>query len=162
GGIMAAVAIVAALNHRERTGRGQYIDMSMQDVTAWLTQTAWNDGHVKAPAIIACSDGYVFAENYEQPTEASPLTKRELAVSLQQEGVQAIAVLSLKEATQLPHSLERKIWFYLQSSGFEWPMLDSPLRLEKTPPFVSHIAPEPNADARAILREHGIVFEPEA
>lgn len=161
GGIMAAVAILAALNNRQRTGRGQYIDMSMQDVTAWLTQIAWNGKRVRAPAIIECSDGYVFAEDHEDAGPSS-LSKQELASRLREQGVKAFPVLSLKEATQLPHSLERRIWFYLQSSGFEWPMLDSPLRLEKTPPFVSHIAPEPNADARAILREHGIVFEPEA
>jgi len=162
GGIMAAVAILGALNHRERTGRGQHIDMSMQDVTAWLTQTAWNGSKVKAPAVIECSDGYVFAEDFEGSTEPSSLAKHKLADRLRQEGVKAFPVLSLKEATQLPQSLERKIWFYLHSSGFEWPMLDSPLRLEKTPPTVSHIAPEPNSDADAILQEHGIAFEPEA
>ena len=34
----------------------------MQDVSAWLTQTAWNGQHVTPPAVLECSDGYVFAE----------------------------------------------------------------------------------------------------
>ena len=41
-------------------------------------------------------------------------------------------------------------------------MLASPLRLEKTPPFVSHIAPEPDSDRADILREHGIELAPQA
>jgi len=37
-------AIAAALEHRDRSGRGTMIDISMQDVGAWLTQTLWNTG----------------------------------------------------------------------------------------------------------------------
>lgn len=42
GGQFALVAILAAIAHRDRTGDGQFIDMSMQDAAAWSTQLAWN------------------------------------------------------------------------------------------------------------------------
>lgn len=38
GGMMAAIAILAAIVHRERTGQGQYLDISMHDgVISWLS-----------------------------------------------------------------------------------------------------------------------------
>ena len=41
GGMMAAVAILAAAVHRERTGKGQYLDVSMFDgVISWLSMHA--------------------------------------------------------------------------------------------------------------------------
>ena len=165
GGIMAAVSILGALHHRLKSGRGQHIDISMQDVSAWLTQTAWNNGQVKAPAVLECEDGYVFAEGSEEVVqaalsiegrEAEALSRQQLADVLSASGIDAHPVVSLKEASQLPQTLERKIWFYLRNAGLEWPMLASPLHLEKTPPSVSHIAPEPNSDGADILREHGI------
>ncbi len=42
GGQVGLLAIVAALERRERTGLGAVIDIAMQDVGAWLTQTRWN------------------------------------------------------------------------------------------------------------------------
>ncbi len=45
GGQVGLLAIVAALERRERTGRGAAIDIAMQDVGAWLTQTRWNAPH---------------------------------------------------------------------------------------------------------------------
>lgn len=42
-GVFAVTGILAALNHRERTGRGQYIDVSMHDVqVSYLTHQAMN------------------------------------------------------------------------------------------------------------------------
>lgn len=159
GGIIAAVSILGALHHRLKTGQGQHIDLSMQDVSAWLTQTAWNEGRVRAPAVLECRDGYVFAEQADiaaADRAAGALTREELVGELSASGIDAYPVLSLKESSQLPQTLERKIWFYLNNAGLEWPMLASPLRLEKTPPFVSYIAPEPDSDRADILREHGI------
>ncbi len=42
GGETGFLAILAALARRERTGRGGMIDISMQDVAAWMTQSLWN------------------------------------------------------------------------------------------------------------------------
>ena len=64
GAEMGVLAVLAALAWRDRTGRGQYIDLSMQDIAAWLTQTVWGGGEAgRSPAsVIACSDGHIVAE----------------------------------------------------------------------------------------------------
>ncbi|NCA15391.1 MAG: CoA transferase [Proteobacteria bacterium] len=49
GAAFAATAVMAALEWRERSGQGQFIDVAMQDICAWATQTAWNH----APAVAA-------------------------------------------------------------------------------------------------------------
>jgi crotonobetainyl-CoA:carnitine CoA-transferase CaiB-like acyl-CoA transferase len=41
GGTFAAIPILAALHYRKKTGKGQFIDVSMQDLIAWLTQVSW-------------------------------------------------------------------------------------------------------------------------
>lgn len=52
-GIMGAFAILTAVNHRKRTGRGQHIDCSQQEVTAQLVGPAYMDfvlnGRVAGP-----------------------------------------------------------------------------------------------------------------
>ena len=165
GGVMAAASILGALYYRLKSGRGQYIDLSMQDVSGWLTQTAWNHGRVRAPAVLKCKDGYVFADATEEAAHgalsgpgrvAEESTRHDLAARLSAAGIPAFPVLSIRESSELPQTRERRLWFRLENAGLEWPMLASPLRLAKTPPFVSHIAPEPNSDGADILREHGI------
>ena len=49
GATFAVAAIMGALAWRGRSGRGQFIDVAMQDVCAWATQTAWNRPPESAP-----------------------------------------------------------------------------------------------------------------
>lgn len=56
GAATAVVAILAALEYRNRSGEGQYIDLSMQDVVAWSTQLAWN-GHARQMAAAPHEEG---------------------------------------------------------------------------------------------------------
>ncbi len=41
GAATGAMAIIAALHHKRRTGRGQHINISMHDVQGWLTSEYW-------------------------------------------------------------------------------------------------------------------------
>lgn len=41
GSATGAMAIAAALYHKRRTGRGQHIDIAMQDIMGWLTSECW-------------------------------------------------------------------------------------------------------------------------
>ena len=59
---MGIPAILAALDFRDRTGRGQYIDLSMQDITAWLSQAAWGEAAHPPVSLVVCRDGYIVAE----------------------------------------------------------------------------------------------------
>ncbi|MBI2862604.1 MAG: CoA transferase, partial [Chloroflexi bacterium] len=40
-GTFTSIAILAALHYRQRSGKGQFIDMSMHDLAGWMTQQAW-------------------------------------------------------------------------------------------------------------------------
>lgn len=41
GATFAAIPILAALHYRKRTGKGQFIDLSMHDISGWITQASW-------------------------------------------------------------------------------------------------------------------------
>jgi crotonobetainyl-CoA:carnitine CoA-transferase CaiB-like acyl-CoA transferase len=71
-GLYGVTGVLAALLHRERTGEGQYIDISMLDATIGLSDMPANfwslglrkppEGELKNPVILAsfrCADGFV-------------------------------------------------------------------------------------------------------
>jgi len=50
GGQIGLLNVIGALIERDATGAGRYLDVSMQDACAWLTQPAWNgDWHSTPP-----------------------------------------------------------------------------------------------------------------
>src|SRR3990172_5707839 len=57
GGLYAAFAILAAVIAREKTGRGQYVDMAMSDgvtsLATFLASMYFNSGHVLARGVVA-------------------------------------------------------------------------------------------------------------
>jgi crotonobetainyl-CoA:carnitine CoA-transferase CaiB-like acyl-CoA transferase len=172
GAEMAMVAVLGALEYRDRTGRGQYIDLSMQDITCWLTQTVWNREPVTRPIVIECSDGYVMVEASEAelrrvlttsggvaPEQLEQQSRTEVVGLIVRLGLAAAPVNGIRESSELPQTHERRLWYTMSEDALDWPMLASPLRLYLTPPRVSHLAPDVNQDGEAILGELGVTVE---
>ena len=60
--ILAFGASLAGLEQRDKTGQGVDIDLAMQDIASWSTQTIWNGAQPPPPSlVVACSDGMVIA-----------------------------------------------------------------------------------------------------
>jgi crotonobetainyl-CoA:carnitine CoA-transferase CaiB-like acyl-CoA transferase len=164
GAETAILAVLAALSYRDRTGKGQYIDLSMQDIAAWMTQTAWNSGYSAGVALhlIACEGGYVMAEAetcalgklhddaLSDDLQYSPLDRNDLVARLTRAGIRAAPVLSVHEMMAQPHTRSRELWFRVTEDGETWPLLASPLRLTGTPPTVRHPMPSLGRDNAGI------------
>ena len=154
GGEYSLLAILAALEYRDRTGRGQHIDISMQDVASWVTQTSWNDMVPAGPVtVVSCRDGYALLDadpacaarrlarrhsRYEGGlTAASGLTRALFASDAQDAGMDTAPVLSVSEAVASPQARARQVIVYgADAEGIQRPLLNSPLRLKMTPPRV--------------------------
>jgi crotonobetainyl-CoA:carnitine CoA-transferase CaiB-like acyl-CoA transferase len=69
GGMMAALGIMMALYHRERSGRGQYVDISMTDgVASWMANIAakhFADGDPQDRGEVDLAGGFVCYDCYE-------------------------------------------------------------------------------------------------
>ena len=167
GAEMGVLTVLAALAWRDRTGRGQYIDLSMQDIAAWLTQTAWGEGMAgRSPAsVIACSDGHIVAEIAAgRPAElarealmgAGDLTRDEAVARLARCGVPAAPVRTVHEMLAEPQTAARGLWLNVTDGGETWPLLANPMRLLGTPPAVRKAMPALGRDTAAILEALGI------
>lgn len=162
GALMAIVATLGALERRDRTGRGQYIDLSMQDIACWLTQTVWNEdlGHLPRPQIIPTRDGHVMVEASAEEVAVLDLEgirtrmSRDEAVNhITSLGLIVAPVLTVREASQHPHTLNRKLWYRLPEGDHAWPVLASPMRLKRTPPIISRLSPAADQDRESLLEE---------
>jgi crotonobetainyl-CoA:carnitine CoA-transferase CaiB-like acyl-CoA transferase len=160
GAELAVVSILAALEHRDRTGEGQAIDLSMQDIAAWLTQTRWNGiGAGGQGMLLPCSDGWLYAEDgasAKQPLATDPrsATRTELQKALAAVGVRAAPVNTVSELVAHPITAARRLWFeFREADGETWPLLGSPLRLLETPPQVCQPMGPLDRDRDAVLKE---------
>jgi crotonobetainyl-CoA:carnitine CoA-transferase CaiB-like acyl-CoA transferase len=171
GAEMAIVGILAALEYRARSGRGQYLDLSMQDITAWVAQPAWNrdpNGSDAAPLVVACADGYITTEAPRDEIgkalqaanssldKFSELDREAAASLLSAVGIAAAPVQTVREGVAHPQTSERRLWFTVNEGGEVWPLFASPLRLLRTPPAVLRPCSNTNEDGPAILEKFGL------
>ncbi len=156
-GQLTALAVLAALTQRERSGRGQIVDIAMCDAIAWLTQLAWPDGH---SAIGACSrwparDGWVAAAATEAAVRAvigtqdtASHTRAELVDQLARHAIQAAPVLEPAEAFAQPVITRRRSIHDVAAGDDTARMLAMPFGLTATPalrPRRMHALGEDNA-----------------
>ena len=140
GGQFALLAILAGLEYRERTGRSQTIDLSMQELSAWLTQFFWNDldGGLTG-SVWACSDGYIYAVGADPSDGLSvrQLDRVQAVAFLEARGIKAAPVNTVREVALNPQTAARGLVAERPSrNGVMWPLLASPIRITPHSPEV--------------------------
>lgn len=160
GGQFALLSILAGLEHLARHGEAQAFDISMQDATLWITQTAWNAGDdAKPPArVVACADGYVTVDDAgELPANAAALSRDELVERFTAGGIAAAPVLTVAEAAEHPQTASRELILLRPGPGEElWPSLGSPIRFSATPAVVGRAIAEAVPPTPANLEALGL------
>jgi len=162
GAEFAIVAVLAALAHRDRSGEGQTIDLSMQDIAAWMTQTLWTDPTLGRDRVrvVSCRDGYLLVEAVGESGvaelarlgETSALPWQALSGNLHSTGLRAAPILTVQEMLAAPRTTSRRLWFEAPGAdGKIWPLLASPMRLTATPPQVRKPMPHLGSDNAAVL-----------
>jgi crotonobetainyl-CoA:carnitine CoA-transferase CaiB-like acyl-CoA transferase len=117
GGMSAAVAVLAALHHRSRTGEGQHCDVSMLDgAVCWLSVHAgryFSEGVPPAPATVhlngrhPCYNLYRCADGYMSVGALEPKFWTELTEALGVPHLAASAYAQGEEADRAVDELER-------------------------------------------------------
>jgi crotonobetainyl-CoA:carnitine CoA-transferase CaiB-like acyl-CoA transferase len=158
GAAMAVVAVLAALEVRERSGLGQYIDLSMQDVMAWVTQVVWNKRNFAPHARVhQCTDGFVLQVDSESEgafghSDHLSAMSRDAAVSaLRNSGKRAVPLLRSDEAVDAGQTKARKLIFEIEDDRGTWPALAIPMRLSRTSPRVRRPSPPLGRDTEIVL-----------
>lgn len=148
GGEVALFSLLAALRFRGASGKGQFLDLSMQDVAAWTTAPLWNTAatdDAEETAMIECRDGYVLLSGagdilaeIAAAHENAGLSRDEMSAQIHQDGVRCVPVRTVSEAAEHPQTEARQLIIWRQSeNGVNWPLLGSPLRLSRTQPVVA-------------------------
>lgn len=150
GGGYGLVAILAALELRDQTQRGQMLDISMQDAAVAATASLWNREPAQPRArSLRCADGFVCIEVRDNsPVDAlehaglveadtATLSRDELVRRARHAGLEAAPVRSVSEVALAEQTVARGLLLeQTGEDGLLWPLLNSPLRLQRTPPKV--------------------------
>ena len=163
GAEMAVVAVLGALEARDRFGVGQAIDLSMQDCAAWVTMPLWGVARYSPqPTVVRASDGFVVIDVDPEVTlelvadaVTSPhMTRINLVAALAARGQCATPVFSVREMLEANQTRVRRLVFTGQDAdGESWPLLASPLGLRGTQPRVCRPIPALNSNSADIHAE---------
>ncbi len=142
GGQLGLVGMLAALDRKERTGRGANFDIAMQDCSAWSTQMLWRGRKPGAQSsrILAASDGYVAIHGDLQASAqllggssdksleevARRLPREELVRRLQSgSALQCVPVLGIAEVLADPQLAARQLFVERRPCAFDPPRQSS-------------------------------------
>jgi crotonobetainyl-CoA:carnitine CoA-transferase CaiB-like acyl-CoA transferase len=136
-GIGGLFAVMCGLEQRRRMNYGAMIDLSMQDVSVWATQTLWNSSVAEANTVATCTDGFIVAACGRGLVETvagggALLSRDELIERLASAGITAGPIRTLDEIAQDPcHVGGGVIQIYTDESGKSWPLFKCPYRFSK-------------------------------
>ena len=140
GAAFAATAILGALEERRRSGLGQFIDLSMQDICAWTTQMAWNGQGLPLPPRVESGD-----QGFHLSDGSTPSGEPRI-----------IPVLGIFDVVHCEQTLARKLWLQARAEDdCEQTVIRCPARFAACPDPVPVPARALGIDSDAILRELG-------
>ena len=136
GGIAGLFSVLVGLQDRDRTGRGRPIDLSMQDVSVWLTGPAWTWPAAETGNIFACRDGWgvIDVERLSGSKDrelVAGLTKAEIR-KMGAPGVAPVRTVS-EIAADLRGDDDGPIAIVADERGLDWPLFRSPFAFSTLP-----------------------------
>jgi crotonobetainyl-CoA:carnitine CoA-transferase CaiB-like acyl-CoA transferase len=141
---LAPLAVLAALNYRDRTGLGQEIDISMLDCLVWALQPAWDepDSEFARLQIVQATDGHAavlptvgLTSEIERMQNTKPAMNRAALVAhFEAHGARTAPILELDEVIRHPCAVTRENLTMRKIDDALLPILASPYRLKATPP----------------------------
>ncbi len=156
---VAPLAVIAALRYRDRTGRGQVIDIAMYDVAVWLTHLNWPGGEpaLRPWQVVRVKDGWVTADaTHETLLDLAgpspwPHTRAAVLAMLRAAGIRGSSVLELDEVFADDAVMRRALVYEVDISAARMKMLRSPHRagMERAP--VKRLCAAPDADRDELL-----------
>jgi crotonobetainyl-CoA:carnitine CoA-transferase CaiB-like acyl-CoA transferase len=158
-GQFALVAVLAALEARDRTGKGQHIDLAMLDAAAWATRCQWmQNGAAVEQHVIPCADGYVLCEGGGTQLPSIGAEPRAQAVATMAAcGLRAAPVLSLAEVMEHPQTKAKGVIAEGRSPvGEDWPLVTSPIVMSRTHTSVRRAPGALNFDAASVIDTWGL------
>lgn len=168
GGQFGLAAILAGLAYRDRTGCGRYIDLSMQELTAWVTQFHWNPGTPPAGTgrTVRCADGFVLiidvdsaeAAMADRPSinadGAATTTRAETIATLGALGIRCAPVQSVGEVAIHDLTAARGLIVATHTrNGQPWPALACPIRMTPGMPAIRWALGAVDSDHDAVVRD---------
>ncbi|MGX0978502.1 crotonobetainyl-CoA:carnitine CoA-transferase CaiB-like acyl-CoA transferase [Roseovarius sp. MBR-51] len=162
GGQVGLFFVLAALRNRQRTGKGDFIDVSMQDVAVWMTAPLWkfSEAPMTRNPMLECADGYVCAERNCDSVEGrdwAGMTRDEAVALLAQEGCLAAPVHTIAEMVDHPQTQARGLFQWHHSAdGLQWPLLGSPMVFSGLRPFIGNPIGKPRPVDAAMRAQLGI------
>jgi crotonobetainyl-CoA:carnitine CoA-transferase CaiB-like acyl-CoA transferase len=132
GGVGGLFAVMCGLEQRRRTGRGMMIDLSMQDVAVWTTQTLWNGMSRFQHCVLSCADGFVVADRPRYALgglaeAASDMSRARLICALEAQGISACSVRTLEEIADDNSMVgDGAVQISVGPDGKAWPLFRSP------------------------------------
>ena len=118
GGIAGLFSVMVGLEDRERTGRGRLIDLSMQDVGAWLTGPAWT-GNPSRHRVRRKEGGWILEDNAEAGSGREPWL---------------VPVRSVAEIAKLSdQNTDGPVTIVTDGRGLSWPLFRSVLSFSTIP-----------------------------
>ena len=122
----ASASIVAALINRDKTHKGQIVDVAMADAIAWLTQLDWNNfASTNKTFQLQARDGWVIT-NQDIEGNYDHMDRYELTQYLKSINAAATPVLEINEVINQQSLIDRKFKYQIKMQNSEMADLISP------------------------------------